>query len=164
MPPIIFTLYGVLFLGKAMIMAKKEMDLLLVSPVSFSEILDGKMLTSVAIVPAQVFLWLALVRLNGVSVYNTWIILLLVSIIAVIIVLIGAAVAIKYKDRTISQYMYSLILILLFLVGYLFADSPFNMVTRLSSGASGIEALVYSGVFAVIALPLFMYVKRLRIS
>ncbi|MFZ2411717.1 MAG: ABC transporter permease, partial [Candidatus Methanoperedens sp.] len=143
---------------------RKTMDLLLVSPISFSEIMDGKMLTAVIIVPMQVFLWLMLVRLNGVAVYNTGIILLLISIIAVIIVLIGAAVAVKYKDRTISQYMYSLILILLFLVGYLFADSPFNMVTRLSSGAAGIETLVYSSVYVVLALPLFMYVRRLRIS
>jgi len=122
------------------------------------------MLTAIIIVPMQVFLWLALVRLNGVAVYNTGIILLLVSIISVIIVLIGALIAVKFKDRTISQYIYSLILILLFLVGYLFTDSPFNMVTRLSSGAAGIEALVYNSVYVVLALPLFMYVKRLRIS
>ncbi|MFA4934769.1 MAG: hypothetical protein WC568_02925 [Candidatus Methanoperedens sp.] len=138
--------------------------MLLVSPISFSEILNGKMLTAIIIVPMQVFLWLALVRLNGVAVYNTGIILLLVSIISVIIVLIGALIAVKFKDRTISQYIYSLILILLFLVGYLFTDSPFNMVTRLSSGAAGIEALVYNSVYVVLALPLFMYVKRLRIS
>lgn len=143
---------------------RKTMELLLVSPVFFSEILDGKMLTAVVIVPVQVFLWLALVRLNGVAVYNTGIILLLISIIAVIIVLIGALVAVKYKDRTISQYMYSLILILLFLVGYLFADSPFNMVTRLSSGAAGVETLVYSGAFAVAAFPLYVYIRRLQIS
>ncbi|MDO9098413.1 MAG: ABC transporter permease, partial [Candidatus Methanoperedens sp.] len=142
----------------------KTMDLLLVSPVSFSEILNGKLLTAIIIVPMQVFLWLALVRLNGVAVYNTGIILLLVRIISIIIVLIGALIAVKFKDRTISQYMYSLILILLFLVGYLFADSPFNMVIRLSSGAVGIEMLVYSSVYVVLALPLFMYVKRLLIS
>lgn len=143
---------------------RKTMELLLVSPVSFLEILNGKMLIAVLIVPMQVFLWLALVSLNGVAVYNIGIILLLVSAVAVIIVLIGAAVAVKYRERAISHYIYSLILILLFLIGYLFADSPFNMVTRLSSGAAGIEALVYSAGYAAAALPLYIYIKRFQIS
>jgi ABC-type Na+ efflux pump permease subunit len=143
---------------------RKTMELLLVSPVSFREILNGKMLVAVLIVPVQVFLWLALVSLNGVAVYNIGIILLLISIIAVIIVLIGAAVAVKYKERTISQYTYSLILILLFLLGYLFADSPFNLVTRLSAGSAGIEALASAGAYAVLALPFYAYIKKIQIS
>lgn len=143
---------------------RKTMDLLLVSPVSFSEISNGKMLTAIIIVPLQAFLWLMLVRLNGVIVYNVGIILLLISIIAMIIVLIGAIVAVGYKNRLISQYIYSLILILLFFVGYLFADSPFNMVTRLSSGAYGISALVYCGAYAALALPFYIYLKRFKIS
>jgi len=143
---------------------RKTMDLLLVSPVSFSEILNGKMFTAIIIVPLQAFLWLVLVRLNGVAVYNTGIILLLITIISVIIVLIGAIVAVRYKNRLISQYIYSLILILLFLVGYLFTDSPFNLVTRLSSGAYGIVALAYCGAYAVLALPFYIYLKRFKIS
>ncbi|MCZ7395187.1 MAG: ABC transporter permease [Candidatus Methanoperedens sp.] len=143
---------------------RKTMELLLVSPVSFQEILNGKMLTAVLIVPMQVLLWLMLVRLNGVVVYNIGIILLLISIIAVIIVLIGAVVAVKYRERAISQYMYSLILILLFLLGYLFADSPFNIVTRLSSGAAGIEALVNVAPYAALALPFYIYTRRFQLS
>lgn len=143
---------------------RKTMDLLLVSPVSFSEISNGKMLTAIIIVPLQAFLWLMLVRLNGVAVYNVGIILLLITIIAVIIVLIGAIVAVRYKNRLISQYIYSLILILLFLAGYLFADSPFNLVTRLSSGAYGIAALVYCGAYAALALPFYIYIKKFNMS
>jgi polyferredoxin len=79
-------------------------------------------------------------------------------------VLIGAIVAVKYRERTISQYIYSLILILLFLLGYLFADSPFNLVTRLSSGSAGTEALVYIAIYAVAALPLYAYIKRVPVS
>ncbi len=143
---------------------RKTMELLMVSPASFSEILNGKMLTAILIVPIQVFLWLMLVSFNGVSVYNIGIILLLISIIGVIIVLIGAMVAVKSKERTISQYIYSLILILLFLLGYLFADSPFNLITRLSSGAAGTETLVYIGAYAAISLPLYVYLRRAQIT
>ena len=113
---------------------RKTMDLLLVTPVSFSQIVNGKMITAIIIVPAQAFLWLLLVRLNGVSCLQHWIhILLLSGIIAAIVVIIGAIIAVKYKKRMISQYLYSLVLILMFLAGYLFTNSPFNLVTRLGS-------------------------------
>lgn len=143
---------------------RKTMELLLVSPLSFFEILNGKMLTAVVIVPMQVVLWLALVMLNGVEVYNIGIILLLISVIAVIIVLIGALVAVRYRERAISQYIYSQILIFLFLIGYLFADSPFNLVTRLSSGSAGFEALANAGIYAALTLPLYAYIKKIKLS
>lgn len=143
---------------------RKTMELLLVSPASFSEILNGKMLTAILIVPLQAFLWLALVSLNGVAVNNIALILLLASIIAVIVVILGAIIAVKYKKRLISQYLYSLVLILMFLAGYLFADSPFNLVTRLSAGAMGNEALAYCAGYAVFSIPLYVYLKRVKIS
>lgn len=142
---------------------RKTMDLLFVSPISFSEILDGKMLTAVIIVPLQASLWLMLVSLNRVAVYNIGIIMLLISIIAYIIVLIGAIIAVKYRERVISQYIYSLILILLFLVAYLFPGSPLNLVTRLSSGATGAGALVLCGIYAAAALPLYIYTRKIQI-
>ena len=52
-------------------------------------------------------------------------------------------------------------LIMLFLVGYLFANSPFNLATRLSAGSIGVEALVYFGVYAAVAFGLYMGVKRM---
>lgn len=137
---------------------RRTMELLLVSPLSFSEILNGKMLAAVLLVPAQVFLWLVLVSLSGIEVNNIGIILLLTTAVSVIIILIGAVIAVRYKERVISQYLYSLILILLFMAGYLFADSPFNLITRLSSGAAGAEALIYCGVYAAVAVPLYAHV------
>ncbi|MCZ7356875.1 MAG: ABC transporter permease [Candidatus Methanoperedens sp.] len=140
---------------------RKTMDLLLVSPVSFLEIIYGKMITAVMIVPLQAFLWLALLRFNHIEVHNTWLILLLAGIVASVIVLVGAIVAVRYRERIISQYVYSLILILLFMGGYLFANSPFNLVTRLSSGAAGSDVLVFFGLYAFIALPLYIYIRNM---
>jgi ABC-type Na+ efflux pump permease subunit len=139
---------------------RKTMDLLLVSPVSFSEILNGKMLTAVAIVPMQALLWIALVSLNRIAVHNIGSILLLVSVTAVIIVLLGAIIAVKYRDRAISQYLYSLILIPLFLSVYLYANSPFNLVARLSADAIGTEILTYLGLYAALAGILYICAKN----
>ncbi|MCX9013783.1 MAG: ABC transporter permease [Candidatus Methanoperedens sp.] len=143
---------------------RKTMELLMVTPVSFSEIVNGKMITAIVIVPAQVLLWLVLVGINGVSVHNTWIILLMVSIIAAIIVLTGAIVAVRFKKRVISQYLYSQILILMFLVAYLFPDSPFNLAAGLSAGSIGISSLLYCGAYAVLLLPLYVYLKKTSAS
>jgi ABC-type Na+ efflux pump permease subunit len=140
---------------------RKTLDLLLVSPLSFSEILDGKMITAIIIVPAQAFLWLLLVTLNGVVVNNIGLLLLLCGIVAAIIVILGAMIAVRFKKRMVSQYLYSLVLIMLFLVGYLFANSPFNLATRLSAGSVGVQALVYFGVYAAVAFGLYVGVKRM---
>lgn len=143
---------------------RKTLDLLLVSPASFLQILNGKMLVAILIVPLQAFIWLLLIGLNGVSVQNIGIILLLVGIIAAIVVATGAIIAINYKKRLVSQYMYSLLLILMFLAGYLITNSPFNLVTRLSSGGMGIEALPYCGGYAAAVILLLMYIRRVKIS
>lgn len=143
---------------------RKTIDLLLVSPLSFPEILDGKMFTAIIIVPAQALLWILLVRLNGVVVHNIGFILLLSGIIASIVVIIGAIIAVRCKKRMISQYLYSLILILMFLMGYLFTDSPFNLVTRLSANSMGAEVLVYCGLYAAVAYGLYMAVKKIGLN
>ncbi len=140
---------------------RRTMELLAAAPVSFSQILQGKILVAVLIVPAQALLWLALVGINRIAVHNIPAILLVITVLAIDIVLLGAIIAVKYRDRTISQYIYSLILILLFLGAYLFADSPFNLVTRLSSGtAGGMEALAGSVPYAAAAALLFVYAGR----
>jgi ABC-2 type transport system permease protein len=136
------------------------MDLLLVSPVSLSEILNGKMLTAVIIVPMQAILWIALVSLNRIAVHNIGSILLLVSVTAIIIVLLGAIIAVKYRDRAISQYLYSLILIPLFLSVYLYANSPFNLVARLSADAAGTGELIFIGLYAALAFLLYTFAKK----
>ena len=142
---------------------RKTIDLLEVAPMSFSEILSGKMLVSVLIVPMQALLWLALVGLNRIAVHNIPVIMLVTTVIAVDIVLLGAIIAVKYRDRTLSQYLYSLILICLFLGAYLIADSPFNLVTRLSSGAAGGEqAIAGIAVYAAFAFSLYVYAGRMR--
>ena len=142
---------------------RKTIDLLEVAPMSFSEILSGKMLVAVLIVPMQALLWLALVGLNRIAVHNIPVIMLVITVIAVDIVILGAIIAVKYRDRTLSQYLYSLILIFLFLGAYLIADSPFNLVTRLSSGAAGgWEAFVSIAPYAVAAIPLYVYAGRMQ--
>jgi hypothetical protein len=50
---------------------------------------------------------------------------------------------------------------MLFLAGYLFTNSPFNLATRLSSGSPGVHTLIYFGVYAAVAFGLYVGVKRM---
>ncbi len=140
---------------------RKTLDLLLVSPLSFSDIMNGKMITAVIIVPAQALLWLLLLGLNGVVINNIGFILLISGIIASIVVIVGAIIAIKYKKRMVAQYLYSLILILLFFTGYLVVDSPFNLVTRLSADSIGSDVLIYCTAYAAAAFGLYLYANKI---
>lgn len=64
----------------------------------------------------------------------------------------------------ISQYLYSLVLILMFLTGYLLTNSPFNLAARLSADSIGAQALVYCAMYAGAAIVLYAGMMKFRIS
>ncbi len=78
---------------------RRTMELLAAAPVSFSQILQGKILVAVLIVPAQALLWLALVEVNRIAVHNIPGILLVITVMAMDIVLLGAIIGARYRDR-----------------------------------------------------------------
>jgi len=132
---------------------QKTIDLLLVSPVTFSDILNGKILVATVIVPVQVSVWIALLSLNRIPVHNPVAILLLVTAVTLILVLIGAFIATTLKNRGTSQLFYSLILITLFLLCYIFQNSPMNLVATLAIDSAG--GGVYLSIYLLIALLLY---------
>lgn len=139
---------------------RKTMELLLASPASLLEIVSGKVLMATAIVPLQSFVWMLLLRLNWIRISNFFEILLVVTLIGLVLVLLSSIIAISFKDRGVSQLLYSMILIFLFMASYLFTNSPLNLVTRLSIESigpqeSGIWILIYS----MVALMLYVLMR-----
>ena len=60
-----------------------------------------------------------------------------------------------FKDRGVAQLLYSLVLIFLFMVSYMFTNSPLNLVTRLSIDSIGLtESITWIGIYAMVALAL----------
>ncbi len=131
---------------------QKTIDLLLVSPVTFSDILNGKILVATMIVPVQVLAWLLLLSLNGIYIHNILAIVLFVTAITLILVLTGALISIGLKNRGLAQLFYSLVLITLFLLCYTFPNSPMNIVTRLSiDSMNSIDNVLCTGIYLLIA-------------
>ncbi|WP_406656139.1 ABC transporter permease [Methanolobus sp. ZRKC2] len=148
---------------------RKTMELLLASPASLLDIVNGKVLLATAIVPLQSFAWMLLLMMNWIKISNFFEILLLVTIIGLILVLSSSVIALTFKDRGVSQLLYSMILIFLFMVSYLFTNSPLNLVTRLSiesigSLESGIWMLTYSMIAVVLYILMRASVSRNTIT
>jgi len=144
---------------------RKTIDLILVSPTTFSELINGKILVATMIVPVQAFTWLLLLSLNGIDIQHILAITLFVTVITFILVLIGAAISIKTKNRGIAQLFYSLVLITLFLLCYVFPNSPITIVTRLAiDSINGIEIALSITPYLLIASLFYAAFRHLTLT
>lgn len=130
---------------------QKTIELLLTSPVTFMDVIKGKMLVAVLIAPIQAFAWIVLLALNGIRIDNIFLILVLVSLTAFILVVTGAFIAVLFKDRRMSQLFYSFVLVTLFLLSQVVSGSPMHLVTKLAMGsAGGTYVWLYLGIAVVL--------------
>jgi len=136
---------------------RKTMDLLLASPASLLEIISGKAILAILIVPVQSFVWMLLLAMNWIRISNPIEILLVVTLIAAVLVLSSTMIAVYFKDRGVAQLLYSLVLIFLFMSSYLFTNSPLNLVSRLSiNSISTLESLTWIGIYLLLALVIYV--------
>jgi ABC-type Na+ efflux pump permease subunit len=141
---------------------RKTMDLLLASPASLLEIISGKAILAILIVPVQSLVWMLLLSMNRISISHSLQILLVVTLIAAVLVLSSTMIAVFFKDRGVAQLLYSLVLIFLFMSSYLFTNSPLNLVTRLSiNSITAIESWTWTGIYLLLAL--FLYITTMLV-
>lgn len=134
------------------------LDLLRVTPLSFAEILDGKMLAMIALAPAQAGVWMLLLWLNGTTMANPLAILAIVTGAATVLVAIGTGLAVRMRDRQSTQLLYSLTVLLVFVLGTLVPESPPNLVAKFAMGSASqlsmglVVAYLSAGVVAYIVV------------
>ncbi|HUK39317.1 MAG TPA: ABC transporter permease, partial [Methanomicrobiales archaeon] len=91
-------------------------------------------------------------------------ILVLVSVASLILILLSALTALKYRERTAAQFIYStaLVIVILFVVSV--PDNPLNLIVRASVGNAGPEIyaaiLLVSGVAALLGYATHLYAAR----
>lgn len=137
------------------------LELLRVTPVTLTDIVDGKLLAGVVIAPAQAALWLGLLALNGTLVVNVWPLLGLTTAFTVAVCGLGAGVALVAPERQAAQFLYSTGVIVLFGAASLLPGSPANTVARLAVGSA--DAGVYAAAvgYAVVSLAAYAGVRLL---
>ena len=141
-------------------MDKKTLDILISSPLSLLQVVNAKIIACLAIVPVQSYLWIRLLELNGIAIEQEPLILLLTIVVALIMIISASLLALGSRKRGTAHFLYSLLLMNLFLAGMQFSSlSPFNLVASLSMG--GYYEIAPVLLLALLPLPLYLaLVKR----
>jgi len=113
------------------------LELLRVAPVSTVDIVDGKVWAAAALAPAQAGLWLALLDFNGTTVRHPLALLVVVGALALLVVTLGATIAVLTPDRRAAQFLYAVGVLVAFGGSTLLPYSPVNTVARLAVDSVG---------------------------
>lgn len=112
----------------------KTLDTLLSTPLSINQVTAAKIIASLVVGVFQCILWIVLLGLNGFVILNTGLILLLAVLVTAIVAMLALIVALVFRDRERSQFIFSLLILLLFVLCYFINPSPFALVARLATG------------------------------
>lgn len=132
----------------------ETLETLISTPITFAEMVWGKVLACEVLVPVQAGVWIALLMINGIAIENAGLILLQVSVTSFILILMGALVALHYRERTAAQFIFSTALVVVMLFALALPDNPLNILTRLAVGTAGMEQWIVLGTTLVIIIGL----------
>ncbi|TAJ43452.1 ABC transporter permease [Methanofollis fontis] len=143
----------------------RTLETLLSTPLTFSEILWGKVFAAWVLVPVQAGAWLILLAINGITIANVVPVLLHVAVASLALILIGAIAALHYRERTSAQFIYSTALVAVLLVVLSVPGNPVNLVVLLAAGtavpAGWTGLLVVGGGATLLALFTERYARRI---
>ncbi|MDO8872649.1 MAG: ABC transporter permease [Methanoregula sp.] len=117
----------------------ETLETLISTPITFSEMVWGKVLACELLVPIQAGAWLLLLMVNGIAIENAGLILLQVVVSSLILILLGALTALHYRERTAAQFIFSTALVVVILFVLALPSNPLNLLTRLAVGTAGPE-------------------------
>jgi ABC-type Na+ efflux pump permease subunit len=113
------------------------LELLRVAPVTTVDIVDGKVWAAAALAPGQAGLWLLLLDINGTTVSHPLALLSVVGALALLVVALGATIALLSPDRRAAQFLYSVGVLVAFGGTTLLPYNPVNTVARLAVDSVG---------------------------
>jgi len=117
----------------------ETLETLISTPITFPEMVWGKVLACGLLVPIQAGTWLVLLMVNGIAIQNAGLILLQVTVSSLILIMIGTLVALHYRERTAAQFIFSTGLVVVILLALAVPSNPLNLLTRLAVGTAGAE-------------------------
>jgi ABC-type Na+ efflux pump permease subunit len=132
----------------------ETLETLMSTPITFVEMVWGKVLACELLVPIQAGAWLLLLMLNGIAIENAGLILLQVVVTSLILILLGTLTALHYRERTAAQFIFSTALVVVILFSLALPANPLNLITRLAVGTAGMEQWLLLGGTIVVILAL----------
>jgi ABC-2 type transport system permease protein len=112
----------------------KTLATLLSTPISLTHIFSAKIVASIIIAVIQCILWALLLKANSFSIQNFGIVLIFSIIIAATIALTALMVSMLFCDRERSQFIYSLVIVVVVGISFFLNPSPFGIIARLATG------------------------------
>jgi ABC-type Na+ efflux pump permease subunit len=131
----------------------ETLETLISTPVTFSEMVWGKVIACELLIPVQAGAWLVLLVINGIAIDNMPLIFVQVTAASFLPILVGALVALHYRERTAAQFIFSTALVVAILFVLALPVNPLNQIARLAVGtADAGQWLLLAGVVAAGAL------------
>lgn len=115
---------------------RQTLDILRSTPATLQEVVFGKILACISIIPLQAGLWLVLLTINGIRIASLLEILLHVVLASSALILIAAMTAIFFRDRTKAQFIFSTATIIVLLLILAFPANPVNLIVLLAIGGA----------------------------
>ncbi len=133
---------------------RQTLETLLATPVTFTEMIWGKIVACEVLIPVQAGIWLLLLTVNGIAIENALPILLHVSVGGLLLILLGTLVALHYRERTSAQFIFSTAVVVVVLFVMAMPYNPLNLIVRLSVNTIGYEHWVMLGITLLAAIAL----------
>ena len=128
----------------------ETLETLISTPVTFAEVVWGKVLACELLIPLQAGAWLLLLMINGIAIANVPLILAQVTLTSFLPILLGGLTALHYRERTSAQFIFSTALVVVILFVLALPANPLNILTRLAVGTAGLEQwTVLAGIIAI---------------
>lgn len=140
------------------------LELLRVTPLSTADIVDGKAIAAAGLAPVQAALWVGLLELNGTSVANLPLVLVLVAALSTVVVTLAAALALLTAERRVAQLTYSLGTLVLFGGTTLDTNGPVGLAARLALDSAGPSAPLVVAGYAAAAVAGYLLLRRVVAS
>ena len=126
---------------------RKTLPLLLASPATPADVVEGKLMANVAVAPLLALAWFLLLGLNGLPIDATGAlgILVISTAIAYLLGLLACAIALITRDRNKAHVTYASLMFLLLALSLALPVSPVNAVALLAAGSA------HAGVWTIVA-------------
>jgi ABC-type Na+ efflux pump permease subunit len=134
-------------------------ELLRVSPVSLVDIVDGKAVGMIALAPIQAALWILLLQLNGIAIGHIPSLLVVVTATATVTVAIGMVLGLETGRRRRAQFLYSMLMILLFASAVVLPEHPASTVVKLAIDSPTLVSFGQVAGLAVVSVAAFLLAR-----
>lgn len=125
---------------------RKTLPLLLASPATPADVVEGKLMANVAVAPLLALAWFLLLGVNGLPIDAVGAIGILVisTAIAYLLGLLACAIALITRDRNKAHVTYASLMFLILALSLALPVSPVNAVALLAAGSA------HAGVWAIV--------------